>query len=300
MCWPGRDRPAAIWSWPAAESRSRHLSPTPHANRRRLRSGLLVLPSCSLRPWWIAAFPSSPGLKTSLRRPFRSSRSSMITEARSGSGCIFQSRSALPTNSLARVRWPITLAMSIGSASGYLMAGTAGQPLGDPWRILRLEFCGTARPSCWPISGPELTMVAAIAAIALNKLADCLSLLRENRAARCRAPRRNGDRVAIPALARVPASDPCAASSAPKLASEPAALVLIGVLRNVLGGGIAFFAAPTPSLRRSASAFQRSTPSLLAYSLILPPSVLPLINRTALVQAFEAPFIYPGEAPRAA
>jgi NitT/TauT family transport system permease protein len=56
---------------------------------------------------------------------------------------------------LARVAIAFILAMTVGTAIGYLMGRVRlANRLGDPWLIL-LPTCRRSSSSCWPISGPD-------------------------------------------------------------------------------------------------------------------------------------------------
>lgn len=122
-----------------------------------------------LATWWIAALfaggdtlPSPPVVLAAI-----------VTEARSG---------ALLLNlgaTLARVALSFTLAMTLGSAIGYLMGRVRlADRLGDPWLILLLNLPALVvivLAYIWA----GLTEVAAIAAIAINKLPAAIVTVRE-------------------------------------------------------------------------------------------------------------------------
>ena len=122
-----------------------------------------------LAAWWIASLlggdaklPSPPAVL-----------SVVIDEARSGA--LFVNLGA----TLARVALAFTLAMTLGSAIGYLMGRVRlADRLGDPWLILLLNLPALVvivLAYIWA----GLTEVAAIAAIAINKLPTAVVTLRE-------------------------------------------------------------------------------------------------------------------------
>jgi NitT/TauT family transport system permease protein len=122
-----------------------------------------------LATWWIASLlagdaklPSPPTVLTA-----------MIAEA--GSGALFFNLGA----TLARVALAFTLAMTLGTAIGYLMGRVRlADRLGDPWLILLLNMPALVvivLAYIWA----GLTEVAAIAAIAINKLPNAVVTLRE-------------------------------------------------------------------------------------------------------------------------
>ncbi|MGC2781307.1 MAG: ABC transporter permease subunit [Bradyrhizobium sp.] len=96
-----------------------------------------------------------------------------MTEAKSGA--LFLHLGA----TLARVALAFTLAMTLGSALGYLMGRSRlANRLGDPWLILLLNLPALVvivLAYIWA----GLTEVAAIAAIAINKLPTAVVTLRE-------------------------------------------------------------------------------------------------------------------------
>ncbi|MCC8983915.1 ABC transporter permease [Bradyrhizobium acaciae] len=119
--------------------------------------------------WWIASLvigdaklPAPPAVLAVL-----------ATEARSGA--LFVNLGA----TLARVALAFTLAMAIGSAIGYLMGRVSlANRLGDPWLILLLNLPALVvivLAYIWA----GLTEVAAITAIAINKLPTAVVTLRE-------------------------------------------------------------------------------------------------------------------------
>ncbi|MGY3444101.1 MULTISPECIES: ABC transporter permease [unclassified Bradyrhizobium] len=119
--------------------------------------------------WWIASLvigdaklPAPPAVLSVL-----------AAEARSGA--LFVNLGA----TLARVALAFTLAMALGSAIGYLMGRVSlANRLGDPWLILLLNLPALVvivLAYIWA----GLTEVAAIAAIAINKLPTAVVTLRE-------------------------------------------------------------------------------------------------------------------------
>jgi NitT/TauT family transport system permease protein len=122
-----------------------------------------------LATWWIAAL-----LAGSAKLPPPSIVfATMIAEARSGALLLHLSAT------LARVVLAFTLAMSVGSAIGYLMGRSRlANRLGDPWLILLLNLPALVvivLAYIWA----GLTEAAAIAAIAINKLPTAVVTLRE-------------------------------------------------------------------------------------------------------------------------
>ena len=94
--------------------------------------------------WWVASLLAGdvklPPPPTVL--------AAMITEARSGA--LFLNLGA----TLARVALAFVLAMSLGSAIGYLMGRVRlADRFGDPWLIC-CSICRRSSSSCLPISGP--------------------------------------------------------------------------------------------------------------------------------------------------
>ncbi|MBR0896638.1 ABC transporter permease subunit [Bradyrhizobium tropiciagri] len=119
--------------------------------------------------WWVASLvigdaklPAPPAVLSVL-----------AAEARSGA--LFVNLGA----TLARVALAFTLAMALGSAIGYLMGRVSlANRLGDPWLILLLNLPALVvivLAYIWA----GLTEVAAIAAIAINKLPTAVVTLRE-------------------------------------------------------------------------------------------------------------------------
>src|SRR5947209_208162 len=199
----------------------------------------------------------------------------MIAEA--SSGALFVHLGA----TLARVALSFVLAMSLGSAIGYLMGRVKlADRLGDPWLILLLNLPALVvivLAYIWA----GLTEAAAIAAIAINKLPTAVVTLREGTRALDRSldematvfamPRWRAFRhVVLPQLA------PYIAASARSGLSLVWKIVLVAEL---LGrpNGVGF---------EIGVAFQLfDTPRLLAYSLTF--AAVVLVIETALVQPFE-------------
>jgi NitT/TauT family transport system permease protein len=122
-----------------------------------------------LSTWWIAALlagadklPAPPAVLAAI-----------ATEA--GSGALFLNLGA----TLARVALAFTLAMTLGAAIGYLMGRVRlADRLGDPWLILLLNLPALVvivLAYIWA----GLTEVAAIMAVAINKLPTAVVTLRE-------------------------------------------------------------------------------------------------------------------------
>ena len=148
-----------------------------------------------LATWWIgsllagdAKLPPPPTVLTA-----------MIAEARSGD--LFFHLGV----TLARVALAFTLAMSLGAAIGYLMGRVRlADRLGDPWLILLLNLPALVvivLAYIWA----GLTEVAAIAAIAINKLPTAVVTLREGARALDAALDEMATRVCAAALEEVPA-----------------------------------------------------------------------------------------------
>jgi NitT/TauT family transport system permease protein len=122
-----------------------------------------------LGTWWIASLALGqqmlPAPATVLR--------AIIEEARSGA-LLFHLGATL-----ARVALAFTLAMTLGTAIGYLMGRMRTvDRLGDPWLILLLNLPALVviiLAYIWA----GLTEVAAIAAIAINKLPNAVVTVRE-------------------------------------------------------------------------------------------------------------------------
>src|SRR6478609_11430361 len=153
-CWP--TSAGATW-WGRPPSSNPAPSTTRPAETEVLR---LVSFAAFFAIWWIAALfvggaklPSPPAVLQV-----------MIAEA--SSGALFLHLGA----TLARVTLAFVLAMSLGSAIGYLMGRVKlADRLGDPWLILLLNLPALVvivLAYIWA----GLTEAAAIAAIAINKL----------------------------------------------------------------------------------------------------------------------------------
>jgi len=122
-----------------------------------------------LATWWIAATVAG-----SAKLPLPSVvLAAAVAEAKSGA--LFLHLGA----TLARVVLAFTLSMALGSAIGYLMGRSRlANRLGDPWLILLLNLPALVvivLAYIWA----GLTEVAAIAAIAINKLPTAVVTLRE-------------------------------------------------------------------------------------------------------------------------
>lgn len=130
----------------------------------RLVSFLLFLAT-----WWTAALLAG----SAKLPPPPAVLQVMLHEARSGA--LFLNLGA----TLARVLFAFTLAMAVGSALGYLMGrNRLADRLGDPWLILLLNLPALVvivLAYIWA----GLTEVAAISAIAVNKLPTAVVTLRE-------------------------------------------------------------------------------------------------------------------------
>jgi NitT/TauT family transport system permease protein len=187
--------------------------------------------------------------------------------AEASSGALFLHLGA----TLARVALAFVLAMSLGSAIGYLMGRVKlADRLGDPWLILLLNLPALVvivLAYIWA----GLTEAAAIAAIAINKLPTAVVTLREGTRALDRSLDEMASVFVLPQLA------PYVAASARSGLSLVWKIVLVAEL---LGrpNGVGF---------EIGVAFQLfDTPRLLAYSLTF--AAVVLVIETALVQPFEA------------
>lgn len=232
----------------------------------RLLSFLLLLAT-----WWIAAqfagsakLPAPPAVLDV-----------MLDEA--ASGALFVNLGA----TLARVALSFVLAMSLGSAIGYLMGRVRlADRIGDPWLILLLNLPALVvivLAYIWA----GLTEAAAIAAIAVNKLPTAVVTMREG----ARALDRSLDEVAIAfAIPRLrafrhvilPQLAPYIAAAARSGLSLVWKIVLVAEL---LGrpNGVGF---------EIGVAFQLfDIPLLLAYSLSF--AAVVLVIETLLLQPFE-------------
>jgi len=225
-----------------------------------------------LATWWVASIfaggsklPSPPVVLDV-----------MLGEARSGA--LFINLGA----TLARVVLSFVLAMTLGSAIGYLMGRVKlADRLGDPWLILLLNLPALVvivLAYIWA----GLTEAAAIAAIAINKLPTAVVTLREG----ARALDRSLDEMATAfAISRwqtfrhviLPQLAPYIAAAARSGLSLVWKIVLVAEL---LGrpNGVGF---------EIGVAFQLfDTPLLLAYSLSF--AAVVLVIETLFVQPFEA------------
>jgi NitT/TauT family transport system permease protein len=232
----------------------------------RLLSFLLLLAT-----WWIAAqfagsakLPAPPAVLRVI-----------LDEA--ASGALFVNLGA----TLARVALSFVLAMSLGSAIGYLMGRVRlADRIGDPWLILLLNLPALVvivLAYIWA----GLTEAAAIAAIAVNKLPTAVVTLREG----ARALDRSLDEIAIAfAIPRLrafrhvilPQLAPYIAAAARSGLSLVWKIVLVAEL---LGrpNGVGF---------EIGVAFQLfDIPLLLAYSLSF--AAVVLVIETLLLQPFE-------------
>lgn len=221
--------------------------------------------------WWVASLaigdaklPAPPAVLSVL-----------AAEARSGA--LFVNLGA----TLARVALAFTLAMALGSAIGYLMGRVSlANRLGDPWLILLLNLPALVvivLAYIWA----GLTEVAAIAAIAINKLPTAVVTLREGARALDPALDEMATAFAIPrgrAFRHVilPQLAPYIAAAARSGLSLVWKIVLVA---EYLGrpNGVGF---------EIGVAFQLfDIPLLLAYSLSF--AAVVLVIETALVQPFE-------------
>lgn len=232
----------------------------------RLLSFLLLLAT-----WWIAAqfagsakLPAPPAVLKVI-----------LDEA--ASGALFVHLGA----TLARVALSFVLAMSLGSAIGYLMGRVRlADRIGDPWLILLLNLPALVvivLAYIWA----GLTETAAIAAIAVNKLPTAVVTLREGARALDRSLDEIAIAFAIPRLRAfrhviVPQLAPYIAAAARSGLSLVWKIVLVAEL---LGrpNGIGF---------EIGVAFQLfDIPLLLAYSLSF--AAVVLVIETLLLQPFE-------------
>ncbi|MBR1191198.1 ABC transporter permease subunit [Bradyrhizobium sp. AUGA SZCCT0240] len=222
--------------------------------------------------WWIASLLAGDAKLP----PPPTVLAAMLAEAKSGD--LFLNLGV----TLARVALAFTLAMSLGSAIGYLMGRVRlADRLGDPWLILLLNLPALVvivLAYIWA----GLTEIAAIAAIAINKLPTAVVTLREGARALDAAldematvfalPRsRTFRHVILPQLA------PYIAAAARSGLSLVWKIVLVAEL---LGrpNGVGF---------EIGVAFQLfDIPLLLAYSLSF--AAVVLVIETVLVQPFEA------------
>ncbi|HZR85861.1 MAG TPA: ABC transporter permease subunit [Bradyrhizobium sp.] len=225
-----------------------------------------------LATWWIAALLAG---STKLPAP-PAVMQVVITEAESG---------ALFFNigvTLARVALAFTLAITIGIGLGYLMGRVRlANRLGDPWLILLLNLPALVvivLAYIWA----GLTEVAAIAAIAINKVPATIVTLREGTRALDSSLDEMAQVFAIPRWRAfrhivLPQLAPYVAAAARSGLSLVWKIVLVAEL---LGrpNGVGF---------EIGVAFQLfDTPRLLAYALSF--AAVVLVIETALVQPFEA------------
>jgi NitT/TauT family transport system permease protein len=225
-----------------------------------------------LATWWIAAlFAGEQKLP-----PPPAVLAAIVEEARSGA--LFLHLGV----TLARVALAFTLAMTLGAALGYLMGRVrTADRLGDPWLILLLNLPALVvivLAYIWA----GLTEVAAVAAIAINKLPTAVVTVREGTRALDAALDEMATVFAIPrgrAFRHVvlPQLAPYVAAAARSGLSLVWKIVLVAEL---LGrpNGVGF---------EIGVAFQLfDIPRLLAYSLTFAAVVLAI--EAILVQPFEA------------
>jgi len=224
-----------------------------------------------LATWWIAALlvgnaklPAPPAVLATT-----------ISEAESGA--LFLHLGA----TLARVALAFVLAMTLGSAIGYLMGRVRlANRLGDPWLILLLNLPALVvivLAYIWA----GLTEAAAIAAIAINKLPTAVVTLREGTRALDRSLDEMATVFAMPRWCAfrhvvLPQLAPYIAASARSGLSLVWKIVLVAEL---LGrpNGVGF---------EIGVAFQLfDIPLLLAYSLTF--AAVVLVIETVLIQPFE-------------
>ncbi|MDO8396915.1 MAG: ABC transporter permease subunit [Bradyrhizobium sp.] len=224
-----------------------------------------------LATWWIASLligdvklPPPPAVLAAV-----------ISEARSGA--LFLHLGV----TLARVALAFTLAMSLGSAIGYLMGRVRlADRLGDPWLILLLNLPALVvivLAYIWA----GLTEVAAIAAIAINKLPTAVVTLREGTRALDASLDEMATVFALPRWTRfrhviLPQLAPYIAAAARSGLSLVWKIVLVAELLG-RSNGVGF---------QIGVAFQLfDIPLLLAYSLSF--TAVVLVIETLLVQPFE-------------
>ena len=222
--------------------------------------------------WWIAAmFAGDAKLP-----PPPAVLAAMMAEARTGD--LFFHLGA----TLARVTLAFTLAMALGTAIGYAMGRVRlADRLGDPWLILLLNLPALVvivLAYIWA----GLTEVAAIAAIAINKLPNAVVTLREGTRALDATLDEMATVFALPRWSKfrhvvLPQLSPYVAAAARSGLSLVWKIVLVAEL---LGrpNGVGF---------EIGVAFQLfDIPRLLAYSLSF--AAIVLLIETLLVQPFEA------------
>jgi NitT/TauT family transport system permease protein len=225
-----------------------------------------------LATWWIAAL-----LAGSAKLPAPPAVMQVVI-AEAASGALFFNIGV----TLARVALAFTLAITVGIALGYLMGRVRlANRLGDPWLILLLNLPALVvivLAYIWA----GLTEVAAIAAIAINKVPATIVTLREGTRALDRSLDEMAQVFAIPRWRTfrhivLPQLAPYIAAAARSGLSLVWKIVLVAEL---LGrpNGVGF---------EIGVAFQLfDTPRLLAYALSF--AVVVLAIETALVQPFEA------------
>lgn len=221
--------------------------------------------------WWIAALLAG---STKLPTPPAVLKVAM---AEAASGALFFNVGV----TLARVALSFTLAITLGIAIGYLMGRVKlANRLGDPWLILLLNLPALVvivLAYIWA----GLTEVAAIAAIAINKLPATVVTLREGTRALDTSLDEMAEVFAIPRWRAfrhiiLPQLAPYIAAASRSGLSLVWKIVLVAEL---LGrpNGVGF---------EIGVAFQLfDTPRLLAYSLSF--AAVVLVIETALVQPFE-------------
>ena len=222
--------------------------------------------------WWFAALSAGDAKLP----PPPAVLAAMIAEARSGN--LFYHLGA----TLARVTLAFTLAMALGTAIGYLMGRVRlADRLGDPWLILLLNLPALVvivLAYIWA----GLTEVAAIAAIAINKLPNAVVTVREGARSLDASLDDMATAFALPRWTRLrhvvlPQLSPYIAAAARSGLSLVWKIVLVAEL---LGrpNGVGF---------EIGVAFQLfDIPLLLAYSLSF--AAIVLLIETLLVQPFEA------------
>lgn len=225
-----------------------------------------------LATWWIASLvvgdaklPPPPVVLTAV-----------MAEARSGA--LFFHLGV----TLVRVALAFTLAMTLGAAIGYLMGRVRlADRLGDPWLILLLNLPALVvivLAYIWA----GLTEVAAIAAIAINKLPTAVVTLREGTRALDATLDEMATVFAMPRWRRfrhviLPQLAPYIAAAARSGLSLVWKIVLVAELLG-RSNGVGF---------QIGVAFQLfDIPLLLAYSLSF--TAVVLVIETLLVQPFEA------------
>jgi NitT/TauT family transport system permease protein len=224
-----------------------------------------------LATWWIAALLAG-GAKLP---PPPSVLAAIVAEA--SSGALFFNIGV----TLARVAVAFTLAMTLGAAIGYLMGRVrSADRIGDPWLILLLNLPALVvivLAYIWA----GLTEVAAIAAIAINKLPTAVVTVREGTRAL------DGSLDEMAAVFAIPRWTAFRHIVLPQLAPYVAAAARSGLslvwkivlVAELLGrpNGVGF---------EIGIAFQLfDIPRLLAYSLTFVAVVL--VIETVLVQPFE-------------